>query len=140
MRRRYHLFESLVSFENLLRASRKARLGKRFRENVAQFEFDLERNLLRLRRELIEGSYQPGEYRSFWITDPKPRLISAAPYRDRVVHHALCSVIEPVFERTFIHGSVTSSRLVTEWSSSGSGSSRTTCSRSRGRRGSTCGI
>jgi retron-type reverse transcriptase len=100
-----NLFEAIVAFENLLLASRKARLGKRFQANVAAFEFDLEKNLLRLQRELLDGSYRPGVYRGFWITDPKPRLISAAPYRDRVVHHALCSVIEPIFDRTFIFDS-----------------------------------
>ena len=50
---------------------------------------------------MTEHTYQPGEYRSFFIYDPKRRLISAAPFRDRVVHHALCNVIEPIFERSF---------------------------------------
>jgi retron-type reverse transcriptase len=49
--------------------------------------------------------YQPGAYHSFHIHDPKKRLISAAPFRDRVVHHALCNLIEPVFERSFIYDS-----------------------------------
>jgi hypothetical protein len=53
---------------------------------VAAFHFDLERNLLRLEDELVARTYLPGPYRSFAIRDPKPRLISAAPYRDRVVH------------------------------------------------------
>ncbi len=70
--------------------------------NVADFEFDLERNLFDLQAELLDGSYRPGAYRSFYIRDPKRRLISAAPFRDRVVHHALCNVIGPLFERTFI--------------------------------------
>ncbi len=51
---------------------------------------------------MLDGSYKPGAYRSFYIRDPKRRLISAAPFRDRVVHHALCNVIGPLFERTFI--------------------------------------
>jgi RNA-directed DNA polymerase len=105
MKRHKHLFEAVSSFENLLAASRKARLGKRFKGPVAAFEYALEPELLGLQAELLSGAYRPGTYRSFWITDPKPRLISAAPYRDRVVHHALCRVIEPVFERTFIHDS-----------------------------------
>ena len=51
---------------------------------------------------MVAQTYQPGPYHSFYIRDPKHRLISAAPFRDRVVHHALCNVIEPIFERTFI--------------------------------------
>ncbi len=56
-------------------------------------------------RELRDGGYQPGEYRQFLLHEHKPRLISAAPFRDRVVHHALCNVIEPIFDRGFIHDS-----------------------------------
>ena len=52
-----------------------------------------------------EKTYQPGSYQSFYIHEPKRRLISAAPFRDRVVHHALCNVIEPIFERSFIFDS-----------------------------------
>ncbi len=62
----------------------------------------LEDNLIGLQQELETGTWQPGEYYSFRIRDPKERLISAAPFRDRVVHHALCNLIDPVFERTFI--------------------------------------
>ena len=66
---------------------------------MAAFTLDLEWELLRLQRELRDGSYQPGAYRRFLIRDPKPRLISAAPFRDRIVHHALTQVLEPIFER-----------------------------------------
>jgi retron-type reverse transcriptase len=72
---------------------------------VEQFEFDLERNLVELRGSLLDRTYRPGPFRTFTITDPKLRLISAAPYRDRVVHHALCHVLEPVFERSFVFDS-----------------------------------
>jgi len=72
---------------------------------VADFEYRLEDNLLQLRQELAAKRYRPGPYTSFYIHDPKRRLISAAPFRDRVVHHALCSLIEPLFERRFIYDS-----------------------------------
>ena len=72
---------------------------------AASFELDLEENLFTLQAELSERTYRPGGYRSFHIHDPKSRLISAAPFRDRVVHHALCQVIEPIFERQFIFDS-----------------------------------
>ena len=80
----------------------KARKGKRFRPAVAAFHFDQERALWKLHEELTTKTYRPGAYRSFFIYEPKKRQISAAPYRDRVVHHALTGVLEPIFERTFI--------------------------------------
>ena len=100
-----HLYPQLTSFENLYLAFRKAAKGKRGQPSVAVFEFNLEENLLLLQDELRAGTYRPGAYASFYISDPKRRLISAAPFRDRVVHHALCNIIEPVFERTFIEDS-----------------------------------
>lgn len=96
------IYSQITSFENLVRASEAARRGKRMRRDVAKFDFDLERELLRLETELRDFSYCPGPYRQFRIFEPKPRLISRAPFRDRVVHHALCQVIEPFFERSFI--------------------------------------
>ena len=100
-----HLYTQITAFENLYRAFRKAARSKRRKCDVAEFEYHLEENLLQLQSELQNESYQPGGYRHFRIHDPKPRLISAAPFRDRVVHHALCQVIEPIFERRFIHDS-----------------------------------
>jgi retron-type reverse transcriptase len=70
---------------------------------VADFEFDLEANLFQLQEELNTQTYRPGAYRNFYIRERKLRLISAAPFRDRVVHHALCRVIDPIWERRFIH-------------------------------------
>ena len=97
-----HLYPQIASFENLYLAFKAARKGKRSRGDVAEFEFNLEENLLSLQAELRDGTYQPGGYTSFTIHDPKRCLISAAPFRDRVVHHALCNIIEPLFEHKFI--------------------------------------
>lgn len=102
MKRVNHLYDQIADFSNLLRAFYKARKGKRKNANVAAFEVRLEWELLALKEELQSGSYRPGGYRTFIISDPKERMISAAPFRDRVVHHALCNLIEPVFDRTFI--------------------------------------
>ena len=63
---------------------------------------------MRLERELQDGAYRPGRYKTIEIFDPKRRVVSAAPFRDRVVHHALCAVCEPVFERGFISDSYAS--------------------------------
>lgn len=100
-----NLFPKIISWMNLYEAYRKARKGKRGKSPAASFEFDLEENLLNLHEELADKSYQPGAYHSFFIHEPKRRLISAAPFRDRVVHHALCNLIEPIFERSFIEDS-----------------------------------
>ena len=100
-----HLYPQVCTWENLYAAWRKARLGKRGRAPAATFEYRLEEKLLQLQRELRDQSYRPGPYSNFYIHEPKRRLISAAPFRDRVVHHALCNVIEPLFERRFIHDS-----------------------------------
>lgn len=102
MKTHKHLYPQIASFENLLLAFKAARKGKRARADIAEFEFDLEENLLVLQKELTEETYRPGTYKNFTIRDPKERLISAAPFRDRVVHHALCRVIEPLFDRRFI--------------------------------------
>lgn len=99
------LWPELTSFENLLAAYRAAAHGKRGKAAVAAFEWRLEENLLALQADLRTGTYAPGAYTNFPIREPKRRLISAAPFRDRVVHHALVRVIEPIFERRFIHDS-----------------------------------
>jgi hypothetical protein len=102
MKRQAGLFEPITRFDNLLLAARKAAQGKRDKPSVACFEFHLEPELLRLQEELENGRYRPGSFFTFEIRDPKRRRICAAPYRDRVVHHALCNVLEPVFERRLI--------------------------------------
>ncbi|MEA5595698.1 RNA-directed DNA polymerase [Rivularia sp. UHCC 0363] len=105
MKRYGNLYPQIIEFENLLLATRKAQKGKRFRDNVLDFNYHLETELIRLQQELTNKTYQPGNYRTFRLTNPKSRLISAAPYRDRVVHHALCNIIVPIFEKTFIYDS-----------------------------------
>ena len=99
------LFQRITSFPNLLQAARLASRGKRLRPNVAAFSLDLESELHQLQHELLSRSYRPGPYRAFLIHDKKPRFISAAPFRDRVVHHALCNAIEPIFDRSFLYDS-----------------------------------
>ena len=105
MKRYGQLFDQIVAFENLLAAARQAQKGKRYSEPALRFNANLDRELLRLRDELTAQTYRPGAYRTFDIYEPKHRMISAAPYRDRVAHHALCNVIAPIFERTFIRDS-----------------------------------
>lgn len=98
-----NLYPTITAFANLHAAFRRARKGKRDRAEVAAFEVDLEANLFQLQADLQTRSYRPGSYRNFYIRERKLRLISAAPFCDRVVHHALCAVINPIWERRFIH-------------------------------------
>jgi RNA-directed DNA polymerase len=104
-RRYFDLYEKVWHPLNLYTAFRAAACGKRAHPAVAGFEYNLEAELIQLEEELRQESYQPGVYHNFSIQRPKRRLISAAPFRDRVVHHALMNVIEPLFERQFIHDS-----------------------------------
>jgi retron-type reverse transcriptase len=102
MKRYGKLFPQITDFNNLFAAAKKAQHGKRFRENVLAFNYHFETELLKLKAELESKNYRHGAYKTFEIKEPKTRLISAAPYRDRVVHHALCNIIMPIFERSFI--------------------------------------
>ena len=101
----YLMFDELCSWDNLLLAYQRASNGKRGKPGMAAFEHRLEDNLFGLQGELHAHIYRPGRYTSFYIHEPKRRLISAAPFKDRVVHHALCNLIEPTFERSFIEDS-----------------------------------
>jgi len=100
-----NLWEGLCSYENLEFAYKKARKHKTTKDYVIEFERDLENNLLLLRSELLLHCYQPKPLVNFIIRDPKTRKISKSDFRDRVIHHALCGIIEPIFDETFIHDS-----------------------------------
>ena len=97
------VFDSATSFANLLSAQRRAARGHRDSADVLRFQWDLEPELLALQAELRSGLYRPRPYRQFRICDPKPRTITVADFRDRVVHHALCAPLEIALERTLIH-------------------------------------
>jgi retron-type reverse transcriptase len=95
------LYPQITSFANLHAAALNAQRGKRFRPAVLAFNAQLEAHLFQLQHDLRCFSYTPGPYRQFEIRDPKRRLISAAPYRDRVVHHALCAALVPPLQARF---------------------------------------
>ncbi len=99
------MYQQICDWQNLCSAFRRASRGKRGHPNVAAFEHRLEENLLSIQHRLLTRTYRPGGYVSFIIHEPKRRRISAAAFRERVVHHALCNIIEPVFERRFIFDS-----------------------------------
>lgn len=103
MKTHNNLWLSIIDFENLYLAYREAARCKRYRKEVLKFTENLEENLITLHNELAWGYYEPSAPKEFYVTIPKKRLISAPAFRDRVVHHALCSVIEPLIDARFIH-------------------------------------
>lgn len=105
MNYRRDLWQELCSYDNLLLAFKKARKHKTTLDYVIDFEKNLKDNLLLLRSELLLHCYNPKSLVSFIIKDPKTRKISKSDFRDRVVHHALCNIIEPIFEKRFIYDS-----------------------------------
>ena len=105
MKRHGNLWKDIIDEDNLFLAAYKAAKGKRFQSNVLTFNAKLGDNIVKIKRELESQTYKPGSYRTFEIFEPKKRMISAAPFRDRVVHHALCNVIQPIFEKSFIFDS-----------------------------------
>ena len=98
MKRHGNLWDQDDLVRELASSAHAAARGKRFKPGVARFVFDLERQLLLLHEELASKTYRPGPYRTFTIYEGKTRQISAAPFRDRVVHHALTGVLEPIFD------------------------------------------
>ncbi len=100
-----NLFDKIASFSALLEASNRAAKGKSKKCNVAAFLVNQEHEVLKLEHELQSGEYCPGAYRKMEIFDPKRRTVSAAPFRDRVVHHALYAACGARFENGFIYDS-----------------------------------
>jgi len=99
------LYPEIYDYASLHAAYLRARRSKRDLPEVVQFEADLESNLIQLQNELIWGMYKTGNYRRFFVREPKRREVAALPFRDRVLQHALVAVIEPIWERRFIASS-----------------------------------
>lgn len=99
------LWQELCTYKNLELAWQKARKHKTLKPYVIEFEKNLEKNLLLLRTELLLHSYRPKPLETFILRDPKTRKISKSDFRDRIVHHAICNIIEPIFDKSFIYDS-----------------------------------
>ena len=101
-KRHKNIFADVVNRDNLWRAYQKAARGKRDTIGYLQFRQNEAANIARLEEALQSGEYRPGEPRRFLVYEPKPRQISALPFVDRIAQHALCNVIEPIFDRVFL--------------------------------------
>lgn len=100
-----NIYDTIIHPQNLYRAAYAAALGKRSSADVTSFFFRMEREIGRLYDELSRGKYRHGPYTVFKVFEPKPRDISKALFRDRVVHHAIHDVIEPFIDKKFIFDS-----------------------------------
>lgn len=100
-----NLFKDMISMESLLDAWDEFKKEKRNKLDVQEFEFRLEDNLFQLHRDLRNKKYRHGEYKGFYIRDPKVRRIHKAEVRDRIVHHIIFRQLNPIFEPTFISDS-----------------------------------
>lgn len=102
MRRTGDLWQHIAKFGPLHAAALRAARGKRHTAGAARMLAQLEPECLRLESELQAGTWRPSPASEFRIRDPKPRTITAVPFVDRVVHHALIGALEPVFERRMV--------------------------------------
>jgi len=100
-----NLYNRIISTENLFEAWNIFKRDKRNRQDVEAFEKNVEYEIFKLGRELSAKYYRHGPYRMFLIHDPKLRCIHKATVRDRVLHHAIFKVLNPIFEPTFIPAS-----------------------------------
>ncbi|MBI4154482.1 group II intron reverse transcriptase domain-containing protein [Candidatus Woesearchaeota archaeon] len=100
-----NIWDKLCSMKNLELAFKKARKNKTLKPYVKEFEKDFHSNLLQLRMELLLLAYRPRPLKTFIIHDPKTRKISKSDFRDRIIHHTLVNILEPIFDKSFIYDS-----------------------------------
>jgi retron-type reverse transcriptase len=100
-----NFYSQIYNFNNLILAWKKARKGKIKKDYVIEFERNFRENIINLYRELKDETYKPEPLKVFILSDPKTRKISKSAFRDRIVHHAICNIIEPIFDKTFIYDS-----------------------------------
>jgi retron-type reverse transcriptase len=98
-----HLYEQICTKENICKAYHKARLGKRKKFYVRKFEADVDANIKRLHQELKDETWMPLPYKEFIAYEPKERLIRAPQFRDRIIHHALIRVLQPIYDKILIY-------------------------------------
>lgn len=99
------MFDQIISLENLFFAWDEFRRGKAQRRDLMEFEINLEDNIFKLHNNLVNNNYSHSLYFSFFVHDPKRRHIHKASVQDRLLHHAIVRVIEPIFEQGFIFDS-----------------------------------
>ncbi len=105
MRRYGNIYDKICDLENLSLAFYKVSKGRRYYGDILQYKDALEENLIALQNKLVNKTYAPSPYRTFMLYEPKKRVIYVSPIKDRVVHHAVMNVVEPIWNNLFIHDS-----------------------------------
>ncbi len=105
------LYEKLYSENNLISAFKKARKGKRKKNYVINFQYNSDKNIKLLKKDLKLKIYNPSRLKKFIIRDPKTRTIQSSIFRDRIVHHAIINLIQPIYEKRFIYDSFASRKF-----------------------------
>lgn len=101
MKRYNNLYEQIYSMDNLILADKKARLNKSKQDAIRFFDIEKEKNLLKLHYSLKNKTYKTSDYEIFYIYEPKERKVFKLPYVDRIVHHAIMNILEPIFVKMF---------------------------------------
>lgn len=105
MEKLQHLKDRICSLENLYAAYFEAIKDKRYRDEIVRYTLDLDRNIFELREELLAETYVVGPYREFYVRYPKPRLVMALGFRDRIVQWAIYRQLNPYVDKRFIQHS-----------------------------------
>ena len=106
-----NIYKRIYSIENLISAFKKARKGKSKKDYIIIFESNLNKNLKLLQEELKSKTYNPYKLKKFIVRDPKTRTIHASIFRDRIIHHAIINILQPIFEKRFIYDSFASRKF-----------------------------
>ena len=99
------MYSKVCDLENIYSAYLKGRKCKRYKNEILRYTKNIEKQLLEINYELNNRRYCHGNYYEFVVNDSKKRVIKAAPFKDRIIHHALCNIIEPIFDKKFIYDS-----------------------------------
>lgn len=105
MKRAGGIYSLISEPENIRLAFWKAAKGKHDRHDVVSFKSNFEENIRKLYDQLRLGLPDVGHYRFFHVYDPKKRMICAASFPERVLHHAIMNVCEPVLENCAVYDS-----------------------------------
>ena len=105
MKRTKNIYDKICTFDNIKLAYNYAKRGKQHRRDVVIFSSNLEENLLDIQSDLMNLTYEIGKYRTFFVNDPKKRLVMALPFRDRVVQWAIYLQVNPILDRRYINTS-----------------------------------
>jgi len=101
-RKHRNLIDKITDIDNLREAYRKTAKGKRMSWGYLEFKEFSEANIRLIQEEILDRAYKIGNYRVFTIYEPKPRIISALDFKDRLVQHATCNIISPIFEASLM--------------------------------------